>query len=255
MSDDAKALAARALSCLDLTSLNDADTPDSVAPLYGKMRGAWGHVAALCVWPRIVPYAKAATEGTGIRIATVVNFPKGAAHLAIAQAETRAALAYGADEVDMVFPYHAFLEGDGETAGHMVRVLKDICGSVTLKVILETGAMPTQETIMRASLIAIENGADFLKTSTGKIDGQATLEAAEAMLGAIRMSGASHVGFKASGGIRTFDQAKAYLAQADAIMGEGWARPETFRFGASGLADALSKAWAGDLTAEGKAGY
>ena len=254
--DDNRALAASALACLDLTSLGDADTPDSVAPLYGKMRGAWGHVAALCVWPRIVPYAKAATQGTGIKVATVVNFPKGAAHLAIATAETRASLAYGADEVDMVFPYHAFLEGDGDRAGRMVRALKDICGSaITLKVILETGALPGHEAITRASHIAIDNGADFLKTSTGKIEGQATPEAAEAMLGAIKASGAAHVGFKASGGIRSFDQARAYLAQADAIMGEGWAKPATFRFGASGLADALAKAWAGDVTAESRTGY
>ena len=248
-------LACRALACLDLTSLGDADTEATVAPLYPRMRGDWGHVAALCLWPRILPHARSHVAGTGIRLATVVNFPKGRADIAVAEIETRAALVYGADEVDMVFPYQAFLAGNDAVAGRMVRALKDVCGpDVALKVILETGAIQTRDAIIRASRIAIDNGANFLKTSTGKIPGQATLEAASAMLGAIRDSGQS-VGFKASGGIRTLAQARAYLAQADAIMGAGWAGPSTFRFGASGLADALIKAWAGDMTAQGKAGY
>lgn len=253
MSADDRAIAARALACLDLTSLNDADTEARVAPLFAKATGNWGHVAAVCVWPRIVPYARKRFAGTDVKVATVVNFPHGRADFDIAQAETRAALAYGAQEVDMVFPYTAFLAGDEDTPLRLVERLKGLCGpEVALKVILESGALLTRPAIARASEIAIAGGADFLKTSTGKSKISATLEAADAMLGAIRASGAK-VGFKASGGIRSLAQARAYLALADGVMGAGWARPDSFRFGASGLADALSAAWAGDAgkTAEG----
>lgn len=255
MTDATRAVAARALACLDLTSLNDADTEARVAPLYAKASGDWGHVAALCVWPRIVPYARKRFEGTGVKVATVVNFPHGRADFDVAEAETRAALAYGAEEVDMVFPYTAFLAGDEETPERLVARLKAVCGgAVALKVILESGALLTRPAIARASRIAIAGGADFLKTSTGKSRISATLEAADAILTAIRDSGAP-VGFKASGGIRSYAQARAYLALADGIMGPGWAGPATFRFGASGLADALAAAWRGDAARPAEGAY
>ena len=230
--------AARILGLLDLTSLGEADQPATVERLCARTRWPAGRVAAVCVWPRFVPLCRARLAGSGVRVATVANFPAGDPDIDGALRETRAAIAQGAEEVDLVFPYGAWLAGRRGLGRDLVAACKEACGDLPLKVILETGRLVSAENIAAASRDAIEAGADFLKTSTGKIEISATLAAAETMLRAIRDSG-RRVGFKAAGGIRTADQAIAYLALAEGILGVDWASPATFRFGASGLLDDL----------------
>lgn len=233
--------AARALSMLDLTSLGDDDTPASVGAMLNRAVTQSGTVAAVCVWPVFVPQAKNALAGTGVRVATVSNFPHGRPDIDGAVATTKRALADGADEVDVVWPFDSWLNGKTSIAGDLVAACKEACGDAAhLKVILETGRLQTLDAIAGSSRDAIAAGADFIKTSTGKTPVSATLEAAHVMLEAIRASG-KPVGLKPSGGIRTTEQAIAYLRIADKVMGPGWATPETFRFGASSLLDALLK--------------
>jgi len=234
MTADDRALARRAIALIDLTEL--ADEADAAA-LHRLCATAPGGgvippVAAVCVWPRHVALAKSLWQG---RIATVVNFPSGAEPVDVVVAATKAALADGADEIDFVLPWQAFLAGRaGEAAITLAAVRAVIPAPARLKVILETGAYSDAATIRRASDLAIAGGADFIKTSTGKIAAGASPEAARAMLEAIRAA-ARPVGLKPSGGIRTLADARAYLDLAESIMGAGWATPETFRFGASGL--------------------
>ena len=232
-------IARRALPLLDLTSLNDDDDDAAIDRLCERAKGPYGRVAAVCVWPRFIGRCREALAGSGVRIAAVANFPEGALDTAGAVAEVEAVATAGADEVDLVWPYAAWLDGQRAAAGDLVVACKAACGPErTLKVILETGRLRSPENIAAASRDAIAAGADFIKTSTGKSEVSATLEAAEIMLAAIEQSGRP-VGFKAAGGIRTTAQAGAYLALADRIMGPDWATPETFRFGASGLLDDL----------------
>lgn len=236
-----RAVAARVLPLLDLTSLNDSDSDAVVYQLCRRAVTPYGQVAAVCVWPRFVPLCRKMLNGTDIHVAAVVNFPHGRADQDCAVAETRAALAYGSDEVDLVFPYTAWLNGDVRAATDVVRACKSICGtSITLKVIIETGCLRSAKNVESASLDAIAAGADFIKTSTGKVSVNATLEAAAVMLGAIKSTGGK-AGFKAAGGVRRTAQAAAYLAIADNLMGDGWATANSFRFGASGLLDDLLK--------------
>ncbi|MEO0999567.1 MAG: deoxyribose-phosphate aldolase, partial [Pseudomonadota bacterium] len=171
-------------------------------------------------------------------IATVVNFPSGEEPVADMITMTETAVAEGADEIDMVIPYRPFLEGEEEDVHSRVARVKAAAGPARVKAILETGILEDPERIRRAAEIAIEGGADFIKTSTGKVAVNATLEAARMMLEVIRDHGPG-VGLKPAGGVKTTVQAAAYLDLADEIMGEGWASPATFRFGASGLLDAL----------------
>ncbi len=164
--DEAARIAARALPLLDLTDLSEGCTAEAVATLCER---AERHaVAAVCVWPRFVPQAAQALAGCGVRIATVVNFPEGGEDVAGTLAETRATLADGAGEIDLVLPYRALQRGDAEAARAMVASVREACGDKLLKVILETGMLPDAETVARASRLALEAGADFLKTSTGK---------------------------------------------------------------------------------------
>ncbi|HYD30778.1 MAG TPA: deoxyribose-phosphate aldolase [Azospirillaceae bacterium] len=231
-------LSERLIPLIDLTSLNDGDTAGIVASLCRRAVTPKGRVAAVCVWPRFVAQAKADLSGTGVKVATVVNFPSGAADAVAVAAETAQAVGDGADEIDMVLPYRRFLAGDRATAGAVLKDCRNACGGARLKVILESGAFTEAAELRAAADLAIAAGADFLKTSTGKIATGATLEAAAVMLEAIRASGCP-VGFKASGGIREVGPAARYLDLADRLMGAGWATPRTFRFGASGLLDAL----------------
>lgn len=236
------ALARRAIQLLDLTELGDGASENDVRNLCGKARGggAIPSVAAVCVWPRHAALASGLITGTGIRIAAVINFPSGDGALDDVLAEARDALNNGADEIDLVIPYKAFLAGDGASVSSMVaRVRALLPPGRRLKTILETGAYPDAGAIRAASDLAIAAGADFIKTSTGKIAGGASLAAARAMLEAIRDS-RREVGLKPSGGIRVLADARAYLALADEIMGPEWAGPATFRFGASGLHGALA---------------
>ena len=234
---DRVAAARRAIGLIDLTDLSDDHAPDVIDELCRRAREH--HTAAVCVWPEFVSTCAAQLAGSGVRVATVVNFPTGAEPVAEVEAATRRALADGADDIDVVLPYEAFLAGDEQRAGAMVSALTALVERPhVLKVILESGALGPAETVGAAARLAIDCGADFVKTSTGKIPAGASLDAASAMLEAIRAAD-RQVGIKPSGGIRTFDEAMAYVDLADSVMGEGWATPATFRFGASGLLDSL----------------
>jgi deoxyribose-phosphate aldolase len=230
------ATAKRALACLDLTALGDKEDSGTTKALCAKAVTAHGHVAAVCLWPAYVAQAKAELAGSGVKIATVVNFPSGMEPLDAVLAATRRALADGADEIDVVFPFPRWLRGEKVMATTLIARVKEVCGSKTLKVILESGAFPSTDKLAAACVDALEAEADFLKTSTGKIAQGATPEAARVLL---ETSKRGRVGVKISGGVRSLADAETYLALADAIRGPDWAGPSTFRFGASGLLDAL----------------
>jgi deoxyribose-phosphate aldolase len=199
---------------------------------------AHGSVAAICIWPRFIKGAKVALQGTGVKIATVVNFPLGENDVASVVMDAERAIKDGADEIDLVLPYMTFKKGQVDEASEMVAVIASLCkGRALLKVILETGELRDQKLVRAASDLAIEEGADFIKTSTGKVQVNATLASARTMLMAIKDAGQKHLGFKAAGGIRSVDDATSYLALADEIMGADWVSPKTFRFGASVLLD------------------
>jgi deoxyribose-phosphate aldolase len=230
--------AARIVSLLDLTSLSGTETVDEIERLCARAEGPCGRVAAICVFPGHLPQVRASLAGLSleqVELATVVNFPGGDLDADGSVREIREALALGATEVDLVFPYRAFLDGLTEQTGKYLDACRQAC-PVRLKVILETGELGSRESIRAASLLAVERGADFLKTSTGKSLVHATPEAATIMLEVIAQNG-GRVGFKASGGLRTMDDALVYLALADRIMGRDWVSPRTFRFGASSLLD------------------
>jgi deoxyribose-phosphate aldolase len=241
--DDSRAqLARRLLSLMDLTSLNESDDEATIVKLARLAHTAAGQVAALCTWRRLVPAARASLRGSGIPVAAVANFPAGAADIDAAAADTAAAIAAGADEVDVVFPYRAFLAGDPDTGLKLVRACRAACGDrALLKVILETGQLGAPERIRSAAGIAIEGGAHFLKTSTGKTEPGATIEAASAQLAAIADAGSrgARVGFKVSGGIRSIEQAHTYLQLYEDRFGTDSAKPENFRIGASALINEL----------------
>jgi deoxyribose-phosphate aldolase len=224
------------LGLIDLTSLNDADSDASVRQLARDAVTPLGTVAALCVYPRLVQPAKEelAAQGARVRVATVANFPHGEEDVDAAAREVAAAVGAGADEVDVVFPWRALRAGREHAGRELVAACRAAVGGRILKVIIESGCLETPTLIRHASEIAIEGGAHFLKTSTGKVAVNATLQAAEIMLQAIRDSGRP-IGFKAAGGIRSAADAQAYLKLARRIMGAGWVQPGNFRFRASGL--------------------
>lgn len=236
---DQRRLAAKALKLLDLTNLAEDCDSAAVAELCQRAVTPHGHVAAVCTWPRFVAEAKRHLEGTGVKIATVANFPHGGDDAARAADEASRAWADGADEVDVVIPYRQLIAGDEDAVRRLVAavVAKRPKGR-RLKTILETGELGTPKHIAKASRIAIAEGADFIKTSTGKTKVSATPEAARIMLEAIRDAGRP-VGLKPSGGIRKLEEAILYLDLARNSMGPRWATPRTFRFGASGLLDDL----------------
>ena len=233
--------ALRALTSMDLTSLGEDDTDDMIRDLCARAVTPRGHVAAVCVYDRFVPLARRELDGTGVRVATVCNFPHGGPDAARAVAEASAQVAAGAQEVDVVLPYKRYKAGRRDLAIALLHQVREVCGrEVLLKVILETSQLQSLKIIGEASRDAIEAGADFIKTSTGKVPGGATLDAAAVMLETIRDMAPKvgrPLGFKPSGGIRTVDQAAGYLYLADHILGPDWATPQTMRFGASGLLD------------------
>ena len=246
MSDREAAI--RALRLLDLTELGDGCREDHAEALIQKAQTPHGPVAAICIWPQFVSMARKRLAGKPVRIATVINFPKGGEDVERAIEDTAEALKDGAEEIDLVMPWRALLAGDEAATRSMVGEVHDeIDGQARLKVILETGMLPDQAAVRRAADLAIDCGADFIKTSTGKTERSATPEAVRTMLDAIRAAGRT-VGLKPSGGIRTLADASLYLGLVDAAMGPVWASPTTFRFGASGLYDALMDA------IEGRAG-
>ena len=239
---DLKKAAQRGIELMDLTSLNDNDTEQNIIDLCHKAKSAAGNTAAICIYPRFIPIARKTLidlDCDDIKIATVANFPNGNDDIAIAVLETRAAVAYGADEVDVVFPYKASMDG-GETVGfELVKACKEECGEdVLLKVIIESGVLQTPELIRKASEIAIDAGEDFIKTSTGKVAVNATLAAADIMLTVISEKN-RNVGFKPAGGVRDASVTAEFLALAEQKLGADWISPETFRFGASSLLASL----------------
>ena len=232
-------LASRLLSLLDLTSLGEDDSPQRIGELCTAALGAPVRPAAVCFYPAHLCGAREILAGSGIRLATVVNFPDGGSDPQRVTREVRRALEVGADEIDRVLPYRCVIAGDLPAAERVVRAGRDACGSsVTLKLILETGELASTDLIRRAAQLGLAQGVDFLKTSTGKVAVNATLDAAAIMLDAIADSG-GRCGFKAAGGVRTPDDAARYLALAEQRMGNAWATPAHFRIGASGLFDAL----------------
>ena len=249
-----KDTALRALKLLDLTNLNDDCSQADIEALCKRANGEHGKTAAVCIWPRFVAQAKSLLEGTGIRVATVVNFPGGGTDTDTVIEETKAALAAGADEIDLVFPYRAFLAGDHDVAIKQIEAIKALIKPpCLLKVILETGKLVHEPLIKNASNLAIAAGADFIKTSTGKVQVNATPETARIMLRAIKASGKS-VGFKPAGGMKTTEDTGEYLALADEILGPDWASPATLRFGASGVLTDLTAAIEGKTATQVK-GY
>lgn len=223
---------------LDLTSLNADDTEYTIESLCQKAHTPYGNVAAVCVWPRFVSQAKKLLSSNSIKIATVVNFPNGENNISALKKEIYQSLEAGANEIDAVFPYHEFLKKNYKACETFVSSARELCEGRTLKIILETGELVSAVKISEASQICIEQGADFIKTSTGKSKVSATPEAANAILEIIA-AGKHNVGFKASGGIRTIDDAKKYLVLATDIMGYKWITPANMRIGASSLLDNL----------------
>lgn len=230
--------ARKAISLIDLTTLNDDDTDEKVVSLCQQAKSAAGNTAAVCIYKQFIPAAKKALsdqQTPDIKIATVVNFPHGNNDIQAAVSETEEAVVLGADEVDLVFPYRDLIAGNLTVGAEMVAACKAACeDKALLKVIIETGELGSETLIRQASEIAIENGADFIKTSTGKVPVNATLESSRIMLNVIREAN-QPVKFKPAGGVRTAEEAQAYLALATEIMGADWVNKDNFRFGASSL--------------------
>lgn len=231
------------LTLLDLTSLNDSDTEITIADLCKKAVTPYGHVAAVCIYPQFVAQAKNLLRETKVKIATVANFPAGTDSEKDVISSIQKSIQSGANEMDVVFPYQDYLAGKVDEARQFIKACKTACGEdVILKVILETGAFKNTDRIADASRDVWLAGADFLKTSTGKISVGATLPAATAMIMTIKQmsSQIKHpIGFKVAGGVRTIEQASQYIDLATETMGPNWVNPQTFRIGASQLMDAV----------------
>jgi deoxyribose-phosphate aldolase len=235
-----------AVSMMDLTTLEGKDTAGKVAQLSSKAirpdpsDPSVPSCAAVCVYPAMVPYAKQAVEGTDVKVAAVATyFPSGQVETKIKLAETAAVVAMGADEIDMVIDRGAFLSGEYFRVFDEIRKIKEICeGKAHLKVILETGELGTFDEVRRASMLAMAAGADFIKTSTGKVQPAATIPVTLVMLEAIRdfeTATGVQVGMKPAGGIRTSKDAIRYLVVVNETLGPRWLTPDWFRFGASSL--------------------
>jgi deoxyribose-phosphate aldolase len=230
-----------------LTTLEGQDTRGKVTQLCQKAihlhdaLPGLPHVAAVCVYPTMVGIARRALQGHDVRVASVATaFPSGMAPLRVKLEETRIAVQEGADEVDMVISRGAFLQGEYQRVFDEIIAVKEACGRAHLKVILETGELGTLDRVRRASMLAMHAGADFIKTSTGKIQPAATLPVTLVMLQAIRdyhQATGRQVGMKPAGGISKSKQAIQYLVMLRETLGAGWLTPEWFRFGASSLAN------------------
>ena len=236
-----------ALSMIDLTTLEGQDTPGKVRQLCQKAMHLHDsmsdlpHVAAVCVYPNMVGVAKPALEGSGIHVASVATaFPSGMSSLEVKLDDTRMAVDAGADEIDMVISRGAFLAGDYAHVFDEIAAVKEACGDAHLKVILETGELRTLDRVRRASVLAMHAGADFIKTSTGKIQPAATMQVTLVMLQAIRdffTETGRMIGMKPAGGISNAKLAIHYLVMLRETLGTAWMTPGWFRFGASSLAN------------------
>jgi deoxyribose-phosphate aldolase len=230
------ASAEMALSCLDLTSLNNQDTEADIARLCERAQSPYGPVAAVCVWPRLAAFARRQLPAH-IAVAAVANFPDGGADVQRAVGDTSAIVQSGAQEVDVVLPYARLLAGDEQSVAQLLSAVRAACPGLLLKVILETGELNDPALITRASQLSLDAGADFLKTSTGKTTVSATPEAARLMLKAIaaRPDALNRVGCKPSGGIRTVADAAVYMALTAELLGPQSLNPQRFRLGASSV--------------------
>ena len=251
-----KELLETALSCIDLTTLNSIDTISSVKAFTEKVNqfsvnySGIKNVAALCVYPNMAQTIKETLKVAGVKIAVVAGgFPSSMTFTEIKVEEVRLAVAAGADEIDIVLPLWAFLEGDYQTCTHEISIIKKAIGQAHLKVILESGVLSPNQ-IWQASLLSMEAGADFIKTSTGKLPQAATPEAALIMCLAIKQyyeETDRKVGFKAAGGIVAPADAMLYLTIVQEILGNEWLTPELFRIGASRLANNLLEKITGSM--------
>lgn len=238
-----------ALSMVDLTTLEGMDTPGKIIQLCHKAKEPHAelpdlpNVAAVCVYPNMVSVAEKALRGTDIHVASVsAAFPSGTSTLDAKIEETKQVIGDGADEVDMVISRGEFLKGTYNYVFDEIAAIKEAAGNAHLKVILETGELQTLENVRKASDIAMQAGADFIKTSTGKVKPAATQPVTLVMLEAIRdfyYETNRMVGMKPAGGIRTAKQAVQYLVLVNETLGTGWLTPDYFRFGASSLANDL----------------
>lgn len=261
-----------AISMIDLTTLEGSDSPEKVRSLCVKAIRPWerdeevlgrriGHVAAVCVYPSMVPHAKEHLDGSGVNVASVATgFPSGQYPLDIRVRDVEQAVKDGADEIDMVINRGAFLSGKYDVVAKEIRAVVDACGPAHLKVILETGELATYDQVRPASDIAISciRAGDFIKTSTGKVSPAATMPVTLVMLEAIRdaykQTGKMY-GMKPAGGIRTGKQAWHYLCMVNETLGEGWLSPDWFRFGASSLLNDVLRSMQKLATGEYAAGY
>jgi len=253
---DRDADARLALACLDLTSLNDGDTEPVIARLCERAVTAHGAVAAVCVWPRFAAFARARLPH-GVAVAAVANFPAGGTDVAAALRDAAVIAEAGAQEIDLVLPWRALLAGDEAAAAAVLRAVRAAAPGLRLKVILETGALPDEDTMRLAAMLALDEGADFLKTSTGKLPVGATPRAAQVLLGAIAQhpQASARVGFKAAGGVRTVADAAAYAALVRQALGDAAVVPQRFRIGASGLLDDILAVLDGRAAAPSAAVY
>mgnify|MGYP001160646324 CR=1 FL=1 len=246
-----KSYAKKCVSFIDLTTLEGSDTFEKVGNLCEKGVRPSNSIdvscAAICIYPRFISYTKDKLKGSGLKTATVAtSFPSGQVPLDLKLLEVKYCIEQGADEIDMVISRGEFLSGNFELVSDEIKQVKALCTSGTkhvhLKVILETGELKTYENIYKASVLAIDAGADFIKTSTGKISPAATLEAAYIMLNVIKehyKNTGVKIGFKPAGGIRTTDEAMQYVSLVKNILGDEWLIPKLFRIGASSLLDNL----------------
>jgi deoxyribose-phosphate aldolase len=247
-----------AIRMVDLTTLEGADTPGKIQALCAKARrpdpldANVPPVAAVCVYPDLVKTAKAAVAGSPVVVASVATaFPSGRASLAVKLADVAEAVEDGADEVDMVIDRGAFLAGRFGQVYDEIRAVREACGRAHLKVILETGELATLDNVSRASWLAMLAGADFIKTSTGKVSPASTPPVALVMLTAVRdyeLSAGRQVGVKVAGGIRTAKDAIRYLVLVNETAGPRWLTPAMFRIGASSLLNDLLMQRAKQLT-------
>lgn len=248
-----RAALALTVRMIDLTTLEGMDTPGKVRALGRKgLQPLPGHpevgpVAAVCVYPSLVAAAAAVLEGTPVKVASVATaFPSGQSFQHVRLDEVKRVVEAGADEVDMVMNRGAFLTGEYRRVHDEIAAVKEACGRIHLKVILETGELGTYDQVRRASRIAMDAGGDFIKTSTGKMAVAATLPVVLVMLEAIRehyLETGRRVGMKPAGGLRTAKQAWQYLAMVKETLGDAWLTPDLFRFGASSLLNDVLMQW------------
>ena len=225
------------INLIDLTSLNDTDKDKNIIDLCHKAKTSLGDVASICIYKQFISLAKKHLD-KNIPITTVINFPKGNQNLKDTLLELEDVLTFGADEIDLVMPYHLVAQNQLSEIEYYVHEVRNNSIGKVLKVIIESGELAKEEYIRIASKISIDCGVDFIKTSTGKVNINATLESAKIMLEEIKKSG-TNCGFKAAGGVKTYEESIEYLSLAKNIMGDSYINKKTFRFGDSSLLNNL----------------